>query len=62
MSVSAVTMVLVHGAWADGSSWSRVIEVLHRNSIKAVTAPLPLTSLADDVDVVQQIKSQGAIR
>jgi pimeloyl-ACP methyl ester carboxylesterase len=49
MPANAVTVVLAHGAWADGSSWSRVIEVLYRNSIKTVTAALPLTSLADDI-------------
>jgi pimeloyl-ACP methyl ester carboxylesterase len=43
------TVVLVHGAWADGSSWSRVITGLGVQGIKAVAAPLPLTSLADDV-------------
>jgi pimeloyl-ACP methyl ester carboxylesterase len=44
-----VTVVMAHGAWADGSSWSKVIKALHANSIKAVAAPLPLTSLGDDV-------------
>ena len=42
-------IVLVHGAWADGSSWSSVIERLQADGY-AVTAPqFPLTSLADDV-------------
>src|ERR1700722_10010188 len=44
-----VTVVLTHGAWADGSSWSKVIQALHQNHIKTVTVPLPLTSFADDV-------------
>lgn len=43
------TVVLAHGAWADGSSWSRVIERLHRQGARAVAAPLPLTTLDDDV-------------
>jgi pimeloyl-ACP methyl ester carboxylesterase len=44
-----VTVVLVHGAWADGSSWNKVIASLRAEGIRAVAAPLPLTSLADDV-------------
>jgi pimeloyl-ACP methyl ester carboxylesterase len=48
MSVRNVNVVLAHGAWADGSSWSRVIERLADQHIDAVAAPLPLTSLDDD--------------
>jgi len=44
-----VTVVLAHGGWADGSSWSRVIIGLAAHGIKSVAAPLPLTDLADDV-------------
>jgi pimeloyl-ACP methyl ester carboxylesterase len=54
MSVKAATVVLVHGAWADGSSWSKVIATLHLNSVKAVTAPLPLSSLDDDVAALER--------
>jgi pimeloyl-ACP methyl ester carboxylesterase len=42
-------VVLAHGAWADGSSWSKVIAGLSAKGVKAWAAPLPLTSLADDV-------------
>jgi pimeloyl-ACP methyl ester carboxylesterase len=49
MTEGEVTVVMAHGAWADGSSWSKVIKTLYSNGIKAVTAPLPLTSLADDI-------------
>ena len=42
-------VVLVHGAWADGSSWGKVIMALAASGIKAVAAPLPLTSFQDDV-------------
>ena len=49
MAKSDVTVVLAHGAWADGSSWARVITALAAEGIKAKAAPLPLTSLADDV-------------
>jgi pimeloyl-ACP methyl ester carboxylesterase len=43
------SVVLVHGAWADGSSWARVIAPLVADSVKVVAAPLPLTSFQDDV-------------
>jgi pimeloyl-ACP methyl ester carboxylesterase len=42
-------VVLVHGAWADGSSWTKVIDGLRVNGVMAVAAPLPLTSLPDDI-------------
>jgi pimeloyl-ACP methyl ester carboxylesterase len=44
-----VSVVLTHGAWADGSSWARVITALKADSLQVSAAPLPLTSLADDV-------------
>jgi pimeloyl-ACP methyl ester carboxylesterase len=49
MSGSNITVVLAHGAWADGSSWSKVIGQLSARGVKSVAAPLPLTSLSDDV-------------
>ena len=49
MAGKDVSVVLAHGAWADGSSWARVITALEADSVKALAAPLPLTSLADDV-------------
>ena len=52
MRFEDITVVLVHGAWADGSSWGSVIASLKGQGIKAVAAPLPLTSLADDVAAV----------
>lgn len=41
--------VLVHGAWADGSSWSDIIGPLLNNGLNVMAAPIPLTSLTDDV-------------
>jgi pimeloyl-ACP methyl ester carboxylesterase len=41
-------IVLVHGAWADGSSWSKVIPLLEAEGYHVVAAQLSLTSLADD--------------
>jgi pimeloyl-ACP methyl ester carboxylesterase len=49
MAMSDPTVVLVHGAWADGSSWQKVIAPLAADGVKAIAAPLPLTSFADDV-------------
>jgi pimeloyl-ACP methyl ester carboxylesterase len=49
MAMNDASVVLVHGAWADGSSWANVIPPLAREGLKAVAAPLPLTSFADDV-------------
>ena len=44
-------ILLVHGAWADGSSWSGVIEGLQADGYKVTAPQFPLTSLADDVAV-----------
>ena len=49
MTTKNINVVLAHGAWADGSSWARVIAALKAESVNVVAAPLPLTSLADDV-------------
>lgn len=49
MSREDLSVVLVHGAWADGSSWVKVIGPLAAEGFKVVAAPLPLTSFADDV-------------
>jgi len=52
MSVSSpngVTVVLVHGAWADASSWQRVIPHLLAKGVPVVGVQNPTTSLADDV-------------
>jgi pimeloyl-ACP methyl ester carboxylesterase len=49
MAMNDVTLVLVHGAWADGSSWAKVITPFAASGVKAVAAPLPLTSFRDDV-------------
>ena len=42
-------VVLVHGAWADGSSWSKVIPLLESKGLHVVAVQIPLNSLADDV-------------
>ena len=48
-------IVLVHGAWADGSSWSDVIERLQADGYKVTAPQLPETSLADDVARVRNV-------
>jgi pimeloyl-ACP methyl ester carboxylesterase len=47
-------IVLVHGAWADGSSWSGVIPLLEAEGYHVVAVQLPLTSLADDDAATQR--------
>ena len=49
-----LTVVLVHGAWADGSSWEKVIRGLRAEGLKSVAAPLPLTSLTDDLAALER--------
>src|SRR5580692_6900249 len=44
-----VTVVLVHGAFSDGSSWNKVIPLLQARGLHVVAVQNPLTSLADDV-------------
>ena len=50
-----VDVILVHGAWADGSSWGKVIGPLKADGFNVVAAPLPLTSLADDVVALDRV-------
>jgi pimeloyl-ACP methyl ester carboxylesterase len=57
MAKSAATIVLVHGAWADGSSWSRVIPPLQAKNRRVIAAQLPLTSLEDDLAATNRIVS-----
>jgi pimeloyl-ACP methyl ester carboxylesterase len=55
MTENEMNVVLVHGAWADGSSWSKVIIGLRSKGVKAVTVPLPLTTLADDAAALDRV-------
>lgn len=55
MAVSEnITVVVVHGAWADGSSWKEVILRLERDGLQVVAAPIPLTSLSDDTAALKR--------
>jgi pimeloyl-ACP methyl ester carboxylesterase len=48
-------IVLVHGAFADGSSWARVIDILQRKGYHVTAVQNPLTSLADDVAATRRV-------
>jgi pimeloyl-ACP methyl ester carboxylesterase len=49
------TIVLVHGAWADGTSWQHVIPLLDRDGYSVVAVQIPLSSLADDVAMTRRV-------
>jgi pimeloyl-ACP methyl ester carboxylesterase len=53
-SQGAKTVLLIHGAWADGSSWSKVIPLLEAKGLHVVSVQIPLTSFADDVAATQR--------
>jgi pimeloyl-ACP methyl ester carboxylesterase len=48
------TIVLVHGAWADGSCWRNVILPLQRRGLHVICTPIPLTSLTDDANALSR--------
>jgi len=49
------TIVLVHGAFADGSSWSKVIPLLQRDGYTVIAVQNPLTSLAADIETTKRV-------
>src|SRR6202451_2334510 len=57
------TVVVIHGAWADGSSWEPVIRKLQGKGLNVVAAPIPLTSLSEDAAALRQTiaRTQGAV-
>ncbi len=64
MTVSGnITVVAVHGAWADGSSWKDVIRGLEREGLRVIAAPIPLTSLGDDAAALKRAisRTQGPV-
>ena len=48
------SVVLVHGAWADGSCWQDVVLPLRREGLVVMCAPIPLTSLSDDIAALER--------
>jgi pimeloyl-ACP methyl ester carboxylesterase len=57
------TVVLVHGAWADGSSWQEIIRPLQERGLNVIAAPIPLTSLSDDAAALKRTiaRTQGPV-
>jgi pimeloyl-ACP methyl ester carboxylesterase len=54
MSTNATNIVLVHGLWADGSSWNKVIPILQKAGHRVIAVQLAAHSLADDVATVKR--------
>lgn len=50
----SATIVVVHGAWADGSSWEPVIRGFQKQGLSVIAAPIPLTSLGDDAAALRR--------
>ena len=48
-------IVLVHGAFADASGWSRVIPILQRDGYFVTAVQIPLTSLSDDIATAKRV-------
>ncbi len=53
--VQNATIVLVHGAWADGSCWHKVILPLRKEGLTVTCAPIPLTSLGEDIAALEHV-------
>ena len=51
----APTVVIVHGAWVDGTSWREVIALLHVEGVSVIAVQNPLSALGDDVDAVSRV-------
>ena len=49
------SVILVHAAWEDGSVWSKVIVSLVQQGVYSVAAPIPLTTMDDDVAMVEHV-------
>ena len=58
-----ISVVLVHGAWADGSSWNDIIGPLLSKGLNVLAAPIPLTSLSDDAAALDRAleRTQGPV-
>jgi pimeloyl-ACP methyl ester carboxylesterase len=63
MTKSRPTIVLVHGAWADGSSWNKVIPILQDKGYEVLAVQNPLTSIDDDAAATSRIIAdiEGAV-
>ncbi|MFZ0896357.1 MAG: alpha/beta hydrolase [Candidatus Nitrosopolaris sp.] len=54
MATNATSIILVHGGWGDGSSWTQEIPILEKAGHRVIAVQLPLHSLADDVATVKR--------
>lgn len=54
-------MVIVHGAWVDGTSWREVIALLHVKGLSVIAVQNPLSALGDDVDAVVRVIKPGSV-
>jgi pimeloyl-ACP methyl ester carboxylesterase len=50
-------ILLIHGAWADGTCWSKVLLLLRAKGYNVTAGQIPLTSLADDIAVTRRLLS-----
>jgi pimeloyl-ACP methyl ester carboxylesterase len=59
----SATVVVVHGAWADGSSWQAIIRPLEDRGLNVIAAPIPLTSLSDDAAALKRtiVRTKGSV-
>ena len=59
----SATVVVVHGAWADGSSWEAIIRPLEDRGLNVIAAPIPLTSLSDDAAALKRtiVRTKGSV-
>jgi pimeloyl-ACP methyl ester carboxylesterase len=57
------TVIAVHGAWADGSSWQEIVGPLEARGLNVIAAPIPLTSLSDDAAALKRTiaRTQGPV-
>jgi hypothetical protein len=56
------TAIPVHGAWADGSSWNQVVLPLLQEGLQVICAPVPLTSLSEDIAALNRVIARQKVR
>src|SRR5688572_23947111 len=54
-SARNTTIVLIHGAWADGTGWEEIIPILQRENYKVIAVQNPLVSMANDVETTKRV-------
>lgn len=57
--MNKLNVMLVHGAWADATCWSKVIPLLATKNLNVAAAQIPLTSLEDDIAVTRRLLSMN---